>query len=305
VLPLSHATDGGGSIRIPAACCGLFGLKPSRGRVIGDPDRPVALSVSLCLSRTVRDSAAFLASVEQTGQAAPFAPVGLVSRPSTRKLKIGFITIDPLGHQAGPEVAQAVEQTAQLLEALGHDAHPMERWPMDASHFTEDFLNLWAEGGKEAVDAVTAQAGPGIAERTLEPFTLGLAARFAGLSPDAIDTSIGRLIASARIYLAAFKTYDVILTPVLDRPAPPLGWIAPDVEMAALVQRLTDYVGYTPLNNVAGNPAMSVPIAMSTEGLPIGVQFAADIGQERMLLELAYQLEAAKPWIGRRPPIHA
>ena len=305
VLPLSHATDGGGSIRIPASCCGLFGLKPSRGRVMGDPNRPVALSVSLCVSRTVRDSAAFLASVEQSGPTAPLPPVGLVSTPSTRKLKIGFITADGLGHAASPEVAKAVEDTALLLESLGHDAIPMDRWPMDASRFTEDFLNLWAEGGREVVAAVTAQAGPGVAEKVLEPFTLALAEAFAKLGPEALEASIGRLIASGRAYLEAFKTYDLMLTPVLDRPAVPLGWVSPDLGLETLTERLTEYVGYTPLNNVAGNPAMSVPLAMSTDGLPIGVHFAAATGQERTLLELAYQLEAARPWKDRRPPTHA
>jgi amidase len=305
VLPLSHATDGGGSIRIPSACCGLFGLKPSRGRVMGDPSGASDLSVSLCVSRTVRDSAAFLASVERTGDGAVLPPVGLVSRPSTRKLRIAFLTVDPLGHAAQPEVADAVVQTALLLEHLGHDAEPLEAWPMDSARFTNDFLNIWAEGGREAAMLAEGRGGPGAAEKMLEPFTVALASRRAGLSDQAFSESVGRLTAAARSYLAAFRRYDVILTPVLDSPAVPLGWVAPDVEAEVLIERLTKYVGYTPLNNVAGNPAMSVPAGWSSEGLPIGVQLAADAGQERLLFELAYQLEEARPWTGKTPPVHA
>lgn len=304
-LPLSHATDGGGSIRIPAACCGLFGLKPSRGRSIGEAFGPTDLSVSLCVSRTVRDTAAFLASVERTDREAQHEPVGLISRPSSRKLKIGFLLIDPLGHRPSPEVSDAVEQTALLLEQLGHDAQPMAGWPMDASTFADDFLNLWGEGGRQVVEMVNAKAGPGVAEKALEPFTLALAARRSNLGGDAFGASVGRLIAAGRTYLGAFRHFDVVLTPVLDGNAPALGFVSPDVPWDTLIERLRTYVGYTPLNNVAGNPAMTVPLAWSETGLPIGVHFAADVGKERILLELAYQLEQARPWADRRPAVHA
>lgn len=304
-LPLSHATDGGGSIRIPAACCGLFGLKTSRGRSIGESFGPTDLSVSLCVSRTVRDSAAFLASVERTDREAQYEPVGLISRPSSRKLKIGFLLIDPLGHRPTPEVADAVEQTALLLEQLGHDAQPMAGWPMDASTFSDDFLNLWGEGGRQVVEAVNAKAGPGVAEKALEPFTLALAARRGSLSAEAFGASVGRLIAAGRSYLGAFRHFDVVMTPVLDSTAAPLAFVSPEVAWDTLLERLRTYVGYTPLNNVAGNPAMSVPLAWSEAGLPIGVHFAADVGKERILLELAYQLEQARPWADRRPSVHA
>ncbi|MBX7250120.1 MAG: amidase [Caulobacteraceae bacterium] len=305
VLPLSHATDGGGSIRIPAACCGLVGLKPTRGRIIGDETGVTDLSVSLCVSRTVRDTAAFLASVERAGADRLMEPVGLVSRPSTRKLKIGFLKVDPLGHAATAEVGDAVTETALLLESLGHDAHPLERWPLDASHFTEDFSNLWAEGGREVFATIERLAGPGMAERTLEPFTLALAAQRGRIAQADFEASVGRLIGSARQYLGIYKNYDVILTPVLDQPAVPLGYVAPDVPMETLVERLTTYVGYTPLNNIAGSPSLSLPLFMSQAGLPIGMMFSADVGQDRLLLELAYQLESARPWIARRPAVHA
>lgn len=305
VLPLSHATDGGGSIRIPAACCGLVGLKPSRARVIGDRDGSVELSRSLCVSRTVRDTAAFLAAVEVRGEGAKHAPVGMVAGPSTRKLKVGFITSDPLGHAADAEVAEAVEQTALLLESLGHDAQPMERWPMSADGFTQDFLNLWSHFGMLVAAGVDKAAGAGTAARVLEPFTLGLAENRKGLSEEAFQASIARLVGAGQAYLTAFQSHDVILSPVLASTAAPLGFLAPTVDQAVLVERLTQYVGYTPLNNVAGNPAISLPMAWSSAGLPIGVQFAADTGKERTLLELAYQLEAARPWAAKRPTIHA
>lgn len=301
VLALSHATDGGGSIRIPAACCGLFGLKPSRARATGDRDGPKELTTSLCVSRTVRDTAGLLAAVEVRGDAA----VGVVSGPSTRKLKIGFLTRDPLGQIADPEVVEAVESTALLLEDLGHDAAPMDRWPFEATTFSDDFLDVWAQFALLAALRIDEAAGPGTAAKVLEPFTLTLADRRHRLDGAAFEVSVGRLIAAARTYLAAFQTYDVIMSPVLSSVAPPIGFIGPEVEQALLMERLKKYVGYTPLNNVAGNPAMSVPLAWSADGLPIGVQFAADTGKERSLLELAYQLEAARPWAGKRPGVHA
>lgn len=305
VLPLSHATDGGGSIRIPAACCGLVGLKPSRARVIGDRDGPLELSTSLCVSRTVRDTAAFLASVEQRGEGAAHPPVGLIAHAASRKLRIGFITRDPLGHPADPEVAAAVEDTALLLESLGHDAQPMDRWPMSADGFTEDFLNLWSHFGMLVAAGVDKAAGPGTAQKVLEPFTLALAENRKSLSDEAFAASTERLSAGARTYLEAFGTWDVVLTPVLASTAPPIGFLSPSMDYPTLVERLTAYVGYTPLNNVAGNPAISLPLAMSSQGMPIGVHFAADVGKERTLLELAYQLEAARPGAARRPAVHA
>ena len=309
VIPVGHASDGGGSIRIPASCCGLFGLKPSRARVIGDRDGPTELSVELCVSRSVRDSAALLAAVEVSLLAAVEAPrrmpaVGMVTSPLNRKLRVGFVTDDPLGRPAHPDVRAGVDAAARLMESLGHDVEPT-RWPMDATTFTEDFLNLWAEGASRTVGFLARRTSAEQAERELEPFTLGLARRRAGLSQEAFEASVGRLVRGGQIYLTWFDAYDVVLTPVLASPPPPLGHLAPDVPFDTLVERLSAYVAYTPINNVAGNPAMSVPLAWSREGLPIGVQFAARVGDERTLLELAYQLEAAQPWARRRPAVRA
>jgi len=304
VIPVGQASDGGGSIRIPASCCGLFGLKPSRGRVVGDRTSPTDISVRLCVSRSVRDTAAYLAAVERTGEGA-LPRVGLVAGPTKRKLRIAWTTTDPLGRRADPDVAAGVNETVKTLLELGHEVRAVEAWPMDASTFTEDFLNLWAEGGAQVVARLSQFMPPAAVERGLEPFTLALARRRASLSADAFERSVGRLIAGSQAYLRWFREVDVVLSPVLSTAPPKLGQFSGDVPAETLVERLTDYVGYTPLNNVAGNPAMSVPLVWNAEGLPIGMHFAADVGQEAMLLSLAYQLERARPWKDRRPPVRA
>lgn len=307
VVPIAHASDGGGSIRIPAASCGLFGLKPSRARMTGARTQTKIsdISVDHCVSRSVRDSAALFAATEDRGPGARYAPVGMVTRPGRRRLRVGLL-MDGTSGPPEPEVAATIEDAAKLLGDLKHRVEPT-RLPFDGPQFIQDFLLLWASGAAQLVDATSRIIGRKANARVLEPFTLGMAEMAAKAPPTALPAAIARLEANAVAYDAwlASNQFDVILSPVLNTPPPRLGEYAGTVPYDTLVARLIRYVGFTPLHNVAGAPAMSVPLAWSAQGLPIGVQFAARAGQERTLFELAYQLEAARPWAHRIPPVHA
>lgn len=306
VVPIAHASDGGGSIRIPASCNGLFGLKPSRGRSVvgGRADPGIEISVNGCVSRSVRDSAAWLAVTEQTGDAPTFPPVGVVTGPNTQRLRIALDVPNALGNEPDPEVRAAVEAAAELCRSLGHtvtEARPA----VDGRQFSDDFILLWASGAAEVVQLVRSQAGPDAPlDQLLEPLTLELSEHFQRQGLPALQAAITRLRAVEAQYDAFFANQDVYLTPVLGKPPVPLGTIAGSAGMAAF-GTLSEYVGYTPLQNIAGAPAMSVPLGQSSTGLPIGIHFAAAKGQERSLLELAYELETAQPWADRKPSVNA
>lgn len=306
VIPIAHATDGGGSIRIPASCNGVFGLKPSRGRTIltGPDDEPLAISVAGCVSRTVRDAAAWLAATEQTGDNVEIPSVGMVTEPNSQRLRIALAIKDARGREPDDEVSAAVQAAATLCRSLGHDVR--EAAPaLDGERFTEDFILLWAAGAADVVQLVQANAGQTPLDQLLEPLTLDLAQHYQRRGRGALIAAIARLRMVEAAYAAFFADVDVLLTPVLSKPPLPLGEIAPTLGMEVGFARVLDYVGYTPLQNVAGAPAMSVPLAWSAGGLPIGVHFASAKGQERRLIELAYELEQAQPWAGRAPPVTA
>ena len=192
-------------------------------------------------------------------------------------------------------VCAAIESTAQLLGEIGHEVRPTT-WPIHGERFAQDFLTLWALG---AADVVKQAGDPAV----LEPFTVELARFLTTLPAEATGGLIERLTLVAQQYDGWFETFDVILSPVLSHPPVPLGYVRGDVAFEELRERLTDYVGYTPLHNVAGAPAMSVPLWWTPAGLPVGSHFGARRGDERTLFELAYELEAARPWAMRRPPI--
>jgi amidase len=304
VVPIAHASDGGGSIRIPASCCGLFGLKPSRGRMIGTRGHKdiSELSVDHVLARSVRDSAVMLAGSEDSGPGAQLGPVGLVTAPLKRKLRVGLIIEGGSGKTPSPEVRAATESAAKLVESLGHRVIPT-KWPM-GPEFIDDFLLLWASGAAQLAQAIGKATGKPAGTDLLEPFSLGMAQMAIKAPADALPKAIGRLTAAAQAYGAWFEAnrFDVILSPVLAWAPPKIGEVGPDVPFDTLVARLTEYVGYTTLHNVAGAPSMSVPLTWTEGGLPVGTQFAARVGDEALLLQLAYQLEAARPWADRAPP---
>ena len=307
VVPFAHASDGGGSIRIPASCCGLFGLKPSRGRMIGTRKQTDIsdLSVEHVLTRTVRDSAAMFAAIEDSGSEAQLPPVGLVTAPLKRRLRIGLLFEGGAGHAPTPEVRAATESSARLMESLGHRVTPT-RWPM-GPEFIQDFLLLWASGAADLADFLTKATNHAPGPDDLEAFSLGMVEMYRKAPKEALPEALKRLQAASVAYDAWFTAnrFDVIMSPVLAAPPPPLGFIAPTVPFDTLIARLTEYVGYTTYHNVAGAPAMSVPLNWTPGGLPVGTMFAARRSGEGLLFQLAYQLEAARPWADKAPPIRA
>jgi len=305
VVPFAHASDGGGSIRIPASCCGLLGLKPSRGRMTGTRGhtRISDLSVDHVLTRSVRDSAVMFAATEDAGRGAQHPAVGLVAAPLKRRLRVGLIIDGGAGKPPTAEVRAATESSVKLLESLGHRVIPT-KWPMGPD-FIQDFLLLWASSAAGLADGLGKALGRPADGDVLEAFSLGMARMYRQAPAEALPHALERLNAAALAYDPWFVTnrFDVIMSPVLAAPPPPIGFVGPDVPFEILVERLVEYVGYTTYHNVAGAPAMSVPLNWTPSGLPVGTMFAARVGGEGLLFQLAYQLEAARPWADKAPPV--
>jgi amidase len=296
VVPLAHGNDGGGSIRIPAACCGLVGLKPSRGRLVqGEMARtlPVKIVVEGVLTRTVRDTAWFFAGAEHYFYNPKLPRLGLVEGPSKRRLRIGLVMDSISNVPTCAETRDAVERVVALLEDLGH--HVEDARPPVASSFADDFADYWGFLAFMLSFFGRRRFGEHFEPRQLDNLTRGLAARFrhrCWRTP----LVFCRLQRSARQCDQAAGEYDLMLSPVLSHVTPRLGYLSPELPFPELFCRLKRYVGFTPLNNAYGGPAISIPAGMSREGLPIGVQFSARYGDERALLEIAYELEQARPW---------
>lgn len=293
VVPLAHANDGGGSIRIPAACCGLVGLKPSRGRLLVPEDSralPVQIVSEGVLTRTVRDTAAFYAVAGQVDPALP--PIGDVREPARARLRIGCYTEGITG-PVDPDVTAATRAAADTLAALGHSVEDID-FPFDPG-FGRDFLRYWAALAFTLRYAGKRLYGPEFAPEALEPFSLGLASFFRGIAPR-MPATIRRLRRFAQDYHDSFSNFDVLLSPTTGTPAPPLGYLSPALDFRTHIIRLFHFAGFTTMHNVAGAPAISLPWGHTRTGLPLGVQLAAQRGHERRLLGLAYELEAAQPW---------
>lgn len=302
VVPVAHGSDGGGSIRIPAACCGAVGLKVSKRRypdARDDPVGPIGLSVHGVLSRTVRDTAAVIAAMETAPGVSGLPPVGLVTGPSSRRLRIALFTRGAAGRPIDTEVVEAAESAARLCENLGHTVAPISI-PFDKS--VEDaFLLYWAAMAHAIVttwENVTTLKRNGLA---FEPLTLGLVDYFE-TRRSALPAAISLLEAARPQYEALFSAADVLLSPVLAAPPVELGWLDVKLDFDVGLERLLNYAQFTGLYNVVGAPAISLPLATSKAGLPVGVMFGAKAGDEKTLLELSYELELAAPWSGRKPP---
>ncbi|MEY4007375.1 MAG: 6-aminohexanoate-cyclic-dimer hydrolase [Gemmatimonadota bacterium] len=316
LVPVAHANDGGGSIRIPAAACGLVGLKPSRGRTSLGPNKgefSAFLIVELCVTRTVRDTAAVLDAV--TGRRAgdpvtaptPRRPFAHEVGADPGRLRIGFATHHPLlGTPLHPDVVAATEETARLLESLGHHVEAAHPAALDDVSVLDQFTTAWAVGC--AYDARHLLAEVGLEPRAdlVEPLTWALAE--GGFAIDAL--SMLEAVAAGEAYSRRVESWwvdegwDLLLTPTLGEPPVPHGTFDPTPEdPTAGFVRSTSFVPWTAQFNVTGQPAISVPIAENAQGLPIGVQLVGAYGREDLLLQVAAQLETAKPWAGRRPTI--
>ena len=289
VVPIAHANDGGGSIRIPAACCGLVGLKPTRGRLANRQglDRlPVAISTQGVLTRTVRDTALFYAEIEKMHH--PLPPIGHVTGPAGRRLRIAVVRDGLAGRPVDPEVRGVVERAALACEHVGHVVEWID-YPFD-EQFGRDFLRYWAFLAFAIEYGGRSMFGGGFDPRQLEPLTVGLSAFFRSIAVT-LPATLRRLRNFEQVYERVIAPYDILLSPVLAHPAPPIGHLGADLDFETHLIRLLRYVPFTAIENVSGAPAISMPLGMSATGLPIGVQAAARSGQDAMLLELAYELE--------------
>lgn len=309
IVPFAHATDAVGSIRMPASQCGIFGLKPTRERELGNTRawslgiESLNISSELCLSRSVRDTAAFLNLVEKKG-GENLPPVGFISGPSKKRLKVALILESIQDKKPHPEVEKAVRASAQLLEKLGHKVEEA-KLEINGMEFNDAFLGLAASFTLRQIELLPSRDIK--REDVLEPWTLGLidlAKKRGGLQPCA-QRAIKVFAEANAAVEKLFKTHDALLSPVMLVPPYKIGWHSPTLDFDTLLGRFLDEVGYTPLHNAIGAPAMSVPLYWTRGGLPVGSQFAAWRGGEATLLGLAYELEEARPWAKKRPPVFA
>ena len=295
VVPIAHANDGGGSTRIPASCCGLVGLKPSRGRLV-DMDEarlfPVKIVHQGMLSRSVRDTAVFYHAAERYYRNPKLPEIGLVSHPG-RRLRVGFFTDLDETTPSHPDCVAAVTDAAKLLEGLGHSVERVAR-PFDDG-FLEDFFLFWSMLSFAVTRFGTRVVHPDFDASKVEDFTSGLADYFKENMRKA-PAAIWRLRKFAHQYARCFDQYDVLMNPTVAMPSPEHGYIGPSVPFDTALERLKWFIPFTPTQNVSGGPAISLPLGQSEDGMPLGVQLASPFGDERTLLELALEIEVAAPW---------
>lgn len=303
MVPLAHATDGGGSIRIPASCCGLFGLKPTRARITAGPEGGeglAGLASQHAVTRSVRDSAALLDATAGPIAGDPYSappPAGSyldAAGRDPRRLRIAFSTTAPNGAAIHPDCATAVEKAAKLCEALGH--HVEAAMPQfDVRAVEKAFAQVFQANVMANIGRATGGALPAAGE--VEPLTLALAERGLALPAPAYIAGLQTLQRESRRIARFHADFDVWLTPTLATPPPPVGHYDSDITDVELwLERLMGFIPFTYLANVTGQPAMSLPLARSRDGLPVGCHFAGRYGEEDLLLSLAGQIERAAPW---------
>ncbi len=311
MVPIAHASDGGGSIRIPASCCGLVGLKPSQGRItLGPQGTESGLSVQLCVSRSVRDTAQLLDSVRGPGvgdtviAAPPDRPYLQEVGADPGRLRIGLLDADPRGRALHPDCAEAVRSAAALLESLGHDVAPGYPVAMSDPSFTARFMAIWGANMAIGIGNCGEALGRDLTEDEVEVVNWAQA-RFAE-QVSSVDYAQG-LAATAEFRRAIHQWWadgwDLLLSPTLSEPPVRIGEHGPRPnDPMAGMKRAVEWVSFTPPFNVSGQPAINVPLHWNGAGLPVGVQLVAAYGREDVLIRVASQLEAARPWTRLTPP---
>jgi amidase len=315
-LPVAHANDGGGSIRIPAGICGVVGLKPTRGRVSLGPDAAEALSgmaIEFAVSRSVRDTAALLDAVEGPGVGEKYE----IARPSRPYVKeVGAnpgklrIAISPKGWSSvpiHPACVAAVEKTAKVLAGLGH--HIEEATPkFDVEAFDNANVNLWSTGLADWIMTFAEALNLKPSQDNLEATIWACLQHGKKLSAIDLLTSEHVMNTVCRSVGAFFQGYDLLLTPTVAAPATPSGFLNandPTLDASAWTRKIFTNMPFTALFNVTGQPAISLPLCVSEDGLPVGLQFVGQYGDEARLIQIAAQLEQAMPWIDRQPAVCA
>ena len=315
IVPVAHANDGGGSIRIPASECGLVGLKPTRQRTSEGPligDNMSGLTVELVVSHTVRDTAAILDAVHGPAPGDPY-----VAPPPTRPyveeldadpqgLRIGLITEAFAGGEVDQVVVDAAEKAAKELEALGHSVDTPDIPELGAQDVAPTFIARWAAGQAQILGAFETMTGREITADDVEPLTWALAE--IGKSTGAAEylQAVALHHGISRVVAGLYDDYDLILTPTLGEPPPPLGTFDDSgPEPLDAINRAAKTAAFTALFNITGQPAISLPMYMTDDGLPMGIQLVSAFGREDQLIAIAAQLEKAAPWAERRSPMFA
>ncbi len=304
IVPAAHATDGGGSIRIPANCCGLLGLKPSRGLTSIEPGLAESwsgMSVGHVLSRTVRDSARFLEFIalnQPLLYPMPRGPRNFTERLDSGPgaLKIAIQTSHPFGEPVDAACVDAVNTAASLCETLGHDVTELDTEP-DYRAAAKAMNSLIGLHTYQAVNRRVHELAQDLKSAPMESSTRQMTLYGASLGIDDYTTAMETLLRIAREMEDLHKRYDIVLSPVLAKTTAALGWLNMNSEDATeYVNRYKSYGGFTALHNGTGQPAISVPMSQTDHGLPVGVMFSAAWGNDLTLLQLAAQIESARPW---------
>lgn len=301
LVPVAHATDGGGSIRIPASCCGLFGLKPSRGRVSSAPFGTLeGLSTAGPMARSVADAAALLdvfAGYEPGDPwwaPPPARPFSETMPEPPGRLRVAVTSTPPIDVPVDPQCALAVAEAAELLTVLGHDVREATP-PWQEPDLAHTFIAVW-------------QVGPAlhpVDEALMTPLNRGLVEHARASSAADYARAVGWLQLLARRVVSFWEDVDVVLTPTLALPPVPIGWQDAVEGPVEQLLRNTEFTPFTAIANLTGQPAMSLPLGWSETGVPIGVQAIGPPAGDALLLSLAAQIEAAQPWAARRPPAAA
>ncbi len=316
IVPLAHANDGGGSIRIPACCNGLVGLKPTRDRIPtgpGSADPLFGLAIDFAVARTVRDCAALFDAVHGADAGAPSVPAP-PSRPylqelgaATGRLRVAYTTRARSGAESAPECVRAVERTVRQLADMGHEiveAEPVFDW----DRFLETVHVLWCAGTAFGIDGAAAAMGRRPSPENLEATTWACYedgrrySAMALMAAQAHHNSVSRQVAPF------FAQHDLFVTPTLAQLASPLGQMNQNragLSAMGWTRQVFAYCPFTPLFNTTGQPAMSLPLHFTDANLPVGVQLVARFGDEATLFRVAAQLEQAMPWADRRPGVFA